>query len=159
MARSDQEKETAGAGAASETPDRRAQDSLTRGAPRFYAVLCVDDDPMVALGTCAMLQELGHRVTTLFSAEHALQVIRSDAPIDLVITDHAMPGMSGTELARHARELRPGLPIILATGYRDVSCRAVPGMVRLDKPFRLEKLAAVIAAVVGQTRRDRIPVA
>ena len=129
------------------------------GPSRSYAVLFVDDDPMVASGTGAMLQQLGHRVVMASSAALALDVIRSDAPIDLIITDHAMPGMSGTELARHARELRPGLPIILATGYADVPANAVPGMARLDKPYRIDKLAAMIANVVGRELRDQITAA
>jgi len=123
------------------------------------AVLFVDDDPMVASGTSAMLHELGHRVVMASSATLALDVLRSGAPIDLVITDHAMPGMTGTELARHARELRPNLPIILATGYADVPSSSVPGMVRLDKPYRIDKLGAMIAGLLGRKVHDRVPAA
>jgi CheY-like chemotaxis protein len=129
------------------------------GHGRSYAVLFVDDDPMVALGTSAMLNELGHRVVMASSGALALDVIRSGAAIDLVITDHAMPGMTGTELAMLARELRPGLPIILATGYADAPSSAVPDMARLDKPYRLDTLAATIASVVGRGVRDRVPAA
>ena len=111
---------------------------------------------MVASGTSAMLHELGHRVVMASSAALALDVIRSDAPIDLIITDHSMPGMSGTELARLARDLRPGLPIILATGYADAPSGAVPDMARLDKPYRIDKLAAMIATVVGRELSDQI---
>ena len=136
-----------------------ALSTSTRAPSRSYAVLFVDDDPMVASGTSAMLHELGHRVVMTSSAALALDVIRSDAPIDLIITDHAMPGMSGTELARLARDLRPGLPIILATGYADAPSCAVPGMARLDKPYCIDKLAAMIAAVVGRELRDHISAA
>ncbi|MGH7088751.1 MAG: response regulator, partial [Stellaceae bacterium] len=114
-----------------------------------YAILLVDDDPMVSSGTSAMLQELGHHVIMASSAVLALEVIRSGAQVDLVITDHAMPGMTGTELAVHIRELRPELPLVLATGYAEVPSNSVPGMTRLDKPYRIDKLAATIAASVG----------
>jgi signal transduction histidine kinase len=126
---------------------------------RSYAVLFVDDDPMVVSSTSAMLLELGHRVVMASSAALALDVIRSGAPIDLVITDHAMPGMTGTELAQQTRDLRPGLPIILATGYADVPSGSIPGMARLDKPYRIDKLAATIAAVVGREVHDQITAA
>jgi signal transduction histidine kinase len=126
---------------------------------RSYAVLFVDDDPMVASGTSAMLHELGHRVVMAFSAASALDVIRSGAPVDLVITDHAMPGMSGTELAKHVRDLRPHMPIILATGYADAPSGAVPDMARLDKPYRIENLAAMIATVVGRNLSEQITAA
>ncbi len=140
----------------------RPRPALSTSAPapsRSYAVLFVDDDLMVASGTSAMLHELGHRVVMASSAALALDVIRSDAPIDLIITDHSMPGMSGTELARLARDLRPGLPIILATGYADAPSGAVPDMARLDKPYRIDKLAAVIATVVGRELSDQITAA
>jgi CheY-like chemotaxis protein len=119
-----------------------------------YAVLLVDDDPMVSSGTSAMLEDLGHRVVMAASAEAALEFVRSGEQLDLVITDHAMPGMTGTELAVHIRELRPELPIILATGYAEVPSNVVPGMARLDKPYRIDKLAATIAATVGQRAFD-----
>jgi CheY-like chemotaxis protein len=113
-------------------------------------VLLVDDDPMVLAGTSAMLEDLDHRVVVATSAAEALEVLRSDAPLDLVITDHAMPGMTGVELARHIRDIRPGLPIILATGYAEVTGNLVATLPRLDKPYRIDKLSSMIAAVTSE---------
>jgi len=112
------------------------------------AILLVDDDPLVSDGTAAMLEDLGHCVTTASSAADALEIIGSDASIDLVITDHAMPGMTGTELAHHIRTVRPELPIILATGYADLPNGDPAGLPRLDKPFRQNKLGSLIASLM-----------
>ena len=113
-------------------------------------VLLVDDDPMVAASTAAMLEQLGHRVLVAPSGALALDVIRLEPTIDLVITDHAMPGMTGIELAERLRETRPALPVILATGYADVPAGRDLDLPRIDKPYRLEKLAALVAAVTEQ---------
>ena len=137
---------------------RPATATLAVVPTRSFAVLLVDDDPMVSSGTSAMLQDLGHSVVTAPSAALALDVLRSETPVDLVITDHAMPGMTGTELAKHIRGMRPDLPIILATGYAEVPNNLIAGMPRLDKPYRLDKLAATIAAVLDERALDAIPV-
>src|SRR5204863_3484514 len=87
---------------------------------RSCRVLVVDDDPIVAAGTVAMLEDLGHVATEVPSADAALQqLLRQAAEIDLVITDHAMPGMTGTELAARIRRSWPELPVVIATGYAD----------------------------------------
>jgi signal transduction histidine kinase len=128
----------------------RQQPTLTLVNSVSYAILLVDDDPMVSSGTSAMLEDLGHRVIMASNAASALEVIRAATQLDLVITDHAMPGMTGTELAKQIRELRPQLPIVLATGYAEVPSNVVPGMTRLDKPYRTDKLAAIIAATIDR---------
>jgi signal transduction histidine kinase len=118
---------------------------------RSCTVLLVDDDPLVAEGTASLLQHLGHRVLVASSGVDALGVIRNDGTIDLVITDHAMPGMTGIELARHIHQVRPELKVVLATGYAEIAHGRESGLPRLDKPYRLEKLAALLASVL---RRD-----
>jgi signal transduction histidine kinase len=132
----------------------RSAPTLTVVPTASVTVLLVDDDPMVLAGTSAILEELGHRVVAAASAAPALDVIRSDAPVDLVITDHAMPGMTGAELAQHIRDLRPDLPIILATGYAEVPGNLIASMPRLDKPYRIDKLASMIAAVTSRGPLD-----
>jgi CheY-like chemotaxis protein len=112
-------------------------------------ILIVDDDPMVAATTAAILEDLGHSVLVASSGTLAMTVIRSDSKIDLVITDHAMPGMTGVELSKHIREVKPTMPIILATGYADLLAGNDPGLPRLSKPYRREELEAMLAAVVG----------
>jgi signal transduction histidine kinase len=119
------------------------------GAARFCSVLIVDDDPMVAATTAAILEDLGHSVLVVSSGALALNVVRSETAIDVVVTDYAMPGMTGVELARQIQEVRPGLPIILATGYADLPNADDPGLPRLAKPYRREDLARMLAKLVG----------
>jgi DNA-binding NtrC family response regulator len=78
----------------------------------------------------------------------ALELLKREKRVDLVITDHAMPGMSGTELAAQLQALRPELPVLLATGYADLPNGQSTTLPRLEKPFHLEKLAATIAALL-----------
>ena len=114
-------------------------------------ILVVDDDSLVAESTVSMLEHLGHRVIVTSSGALALETLRSEPQIDLVITDQVMPGMTGLELARRMRQIRPELPIILATGYSDLAQRrADPAITTLDKPYHLEKLAAVIARAMAR---------
>jgi len=74
----------------------------------------------------------------------ALDLLRADPGIDLVLTDHAMPTMTGVELARQVRQFRPNLPIILATGYAELPGGDDLGLPRLNKPYKPEELAAAI---------------
>jgi signal transduction histidine kinase len=120
-------------------------------AASTYRILVVDDDTLVAESTVSMLEHLGHRVIMKSSGALALETLRSEPQIDLVITDQAMPGMTGLELARRMRQIRPELPIILATGYSELAQRrADPAITTLDKPYHLEKLAAVIARAMAR---------
>ena len=111
-------------------------------------VLLVDDDALILTGTAAMLEDLGHRVIETGSAAAALDVLRSGTVVDLVLTDQAMPGMTGIELARQIRQAWPGLPIILATGYADLPGGDDLNLPRLSKPYLQEELAAQIADLV-----------
>jgi len=117
---------------------------------RCCRVLVVDDDPIVLAGTAAMLEDLGHVATEVDSAESALQVLQADAKIDLVLTDHAMPGMTGTELAKHIRHKWPELPVVIATGYAELPGELDAGVPRLSKPYRQQDLAALVIRMVGE---------
>ena len=98
-----------------------------------------------------MLEYLGHRVIVASSGAEALTVIRSMADVDLVITDHAMPGMTGMVLAEHIRQIRPNIPIVLATGYAEPPATGqIARTVRLAKPYRLEKLAALLNGLLSR---------
>jgi signal transduction histidine kinase len=119
------------------------------GVARFCSVLIVDDDPMVAATTAAMLEDLGHSVLVVSSGVLALNLVRSETAIDLVVTDYAMPSMTGVELARQIQQIRPSLPIILATGYADLPNTDDPGLPRLAKPYRREDLGRMLANLVG----------
>jgi len=109
-------------------------------------ILLVDDDPLVSMGTAAMLEDLGHEVVEVHSGAMALNALKDDVRINLVITDHAMPGMTGAELARRIRSTRPDLPIILASGYAELPDEeGVSDLQRLGKPFAQSQLASAIA--------------
>jgi PAS domain S-box-containing protein len=112
-------------------------------------VLAVDDDSLVLLNTAAMLEDLGHTVLEATSAKKALEILRRESRIDLVITDQAMPVMTGSDLAAVIRAERPGLPIILATGFAELPPGADEGLPKLAKPFRQQQLAEIIAKTVA----------
>jgi signal transduction histidine kinase len=129
---------------------------LARGScPGSYQVLLVEDDEMVAAGTMAMLEDLGHTAIEVNSAAAALEVLNANGGIDIVVTDHAMPGMSGSELARRIRHAWPDLPVVLVTGYADLLNGFDPDLPRLAKPYRQQELGDLISALTVD-RRERI---
>jgi CheY-like chemotaxis protein len=121
-----------------------AEEVPAPGAAR-RKILAVDDDTLVLMNTNAMLEDLGHEVVEAHSAVEALTILKADPSIDLLVTDQAMPNMTGLQLAETARSLRPGLPIILATGYAELPPGADPDLERLAKPFTQAELARAVA--------------
>jgi signal transduction histidine kinase/CheY-like chemotaxis protein len=107
---------------------------------RSAVILFVDDDPLIAMSTLEMLEDLGHHVIGVSSALHALDILRSEQPLDLMMTDHVMPGMTGIELAAKSREVRPQLPILLATGYAELPEGTQLDLPRLAKPYHQDQL-------------------
>ncbi|GAU86682.1 response regulator [Bosea sp. BIWAKO-01] len=108
-------------------------------------ILVVDDDALVSMGTAAMLEDLGHTAIEVMSGAKALEVLASNPQIELIITDHAMPGMTGAELARRVRSSQPTFPIILASGYAELpDDEGLANLHRLGKPFAQAQLAAAI---------------
>ena len=112
-------------------------------------ILFVEDDFIIALATRAMLKELGHNVTDVRSGPKALEVLERGEPVDLLITDFSMPRMTGVELAEKARELRPALPILLATGYMNMPEGSSISLPRLSKPYMLAELREKIDSVMS----------
>ncbi len=112
-------------------------------------ILFVDDDALISMSSVELLEDLGHEVTPAYSGAQALDLMRGEAKFDLLITDFSMPKMNGGQLARAARELRPGLPILLATGYADLPAGVEIDLPRLAKPYLQHQLAAEIARLVG----------
>lgn len=111
-------------------------------------VLVVDDDSLVLTSTCLLLEDLGHRVTVAESGARALQLFESEQHFDLVITDMAMPHMSGAQLAQAIRILKPTMPIVLATGYADRLEGFAANLPRLSKPFTQINLVEIIASAM-----------
>ncbi|VVP54035.1 Sensor histidine kinase RcsC [Pseudomonas fluorescens] len=112
--------------------------------PRL-SVLVVDDDSLVLTSTSLLLEDLGHRVISATSGSQALTLFDQGEVIDLMITDMAMPHMSGAQLAHAVRVLKPDLPIILATGYAERLEGFAAQLPRLPKPFTQMNLVAIIA--------------
>lgn len=107
---------------------------------RPMTILAVDDDALVLMNTAAMLEDLGHQVIEATSGRQALEILEQEA-IDLIITDHAMPGMTGLQLVEAVEKLKPELPIILATGYAELPSHGVRQFIKLDKPFMQSELS------------------
>ncbi|ANK88835.1 MULTISPECIES: response regulator [unclassified Rhizobium] len=123
---------------------------------RSLAILVVDDDALVRTGTVAMLEDLGHLPREAASATQALEILAGGQECDLVITDHAMPGMTGAELARHLRSAFPDLPVILASGYVELAeDQGLGRMLRMAKPFTQEQLQAAM----DEALRDKVAAA
>lgn len=104
-------------------------------------VLLVDDDGLVRMSTADMLSDMGYTLIEARSGEEAIRIIGAGRHFDLLVTDHLMPGMTGTELIRRVRAMRPGTPALLVSGYAE-SEGLDSAMPRLSKPFRKDELAA-----------------
>ncbi|HLK24021.1 MAG TPA: response regulator [Caulobacteraceae bacterium] len=117
--------------------------SLLRKPQRV--VLIVEDDALVRMAAVDMIESLGFAAAQAGDAEEALEALAVDEHIDVLFTDIGLPGMRGPALAAKAREMRPGLKVIFASGYGELDeAQAVPGAVHLDKPYEQAKLAEVL---------------
>jgi len=108
--------------------------------------LLVDDEELVRMTTAEMLVELGYEVIQAASGEEALGRLDEDLALDVLVTDHLMPGLTGADLARRVQSSRPDLPILVVSGYAEAE-GIPPGLARLTKPFRTSELAAGLAAL------------
>ena len=134
---------------ATAAPEAQSPAHVAAKVNRSAVILFVDDDPLIAMSTMEMLEDLGHRVIGANSGMHALDIIKSEQPIDLMMTDHVMPGMTGIELAAASREVRPSLPILLATGYADLPEGAQLDLPRLAKPYHQDQLRDRLDQLLG----------
>lgn len=106
-------------------------------------VLVVDDDALIAMCAVDMLEDLGHEALSALSGAEALETLKRGETVDLLVTDLSMPGMGGAELAKVARDMRPGLPVLVTTGYGDA--RALPDEShRLAKPYTQRELGDAV---------------
>jgi CheY-like chemotaxis protein len=120
--------------------------------PGSGTVLLVDDEDLVRASTADMLTDLGYRVVEAQSADEALRKMDEELHVDLLITDHLMPGMTGADLARAVDHKRPGLPVLLISGYAESEGIGVE-FTRLTKPFRQGELATILADLTGKSTR------
>jgi CheY-like chemotaxis protein len=114
-------------------------------------VLLIDDHEAVRTTTAALLRYQGHKVIEASDGPEALALLETDRDCcDLLITDYAMPHVSGAEVIRKARQIRPGLPAIITTGYADAQsiARRPEDVAVIAKPFSPEQLEAAIGEAV-----------
>jgi signal transduction histidine kinase len=137
---------------------RSAEPGQARPPTRPCSVLIVDDDALVMTGIAAMVQDLGHTAVEASSAAEALSLLKVGTKVDLVLTDHSMPSMTGLQLAECIQERYPGLPIILATGYAELPADpSALGIGRLAKPCTQDEIAmAIHAALRPLTAPDNV---
>jgi PAS domain S-box-containing protein len=131
-------------------PARAEAAETTAGAPSAGTVLLVDDEELVRASTAQMLLELGYAVEEASSAEDALRRLDEGLAPDLIVTDHLMPGLTGTDLARAVRGGERPVPVLLISGYAD-DAGLPPDLPRLTKPFRQAELAAALGGLSGGT--------
>ena len=121
------------------------------GQGRAATVLLVDDDEAVRGVTSAVLRDLGYAVHEAASGAVALRLLESGSPIDLLLTDLAMPFMTGAQLAQAALARRPMLPVVFISGYADPEGLAgsLPLHRLVRKPFRPDELREQIEGALG----------
>ena len=120
--------------------------------PEGLRVLLVEDNPQVRDFAEGLLLDLGCKVVPADSAQAALKLLEAE-PIDLVLSDVVMPGMSGVELARRMLESHPDVPVLLATGYSDEIVKRGSEFEVLAKPFGAADLSKAMAATLSSSRR------
>ncbi|HEY8962899.1 MAG TPA: PAS domain S-box protein, partial [Alphaproteobacteria bacterium] len=114
---------------------------VEQGAMR---ILAVDDDPLVLLNTVTIAEDMGHKVFDASSGKEALEILE-DESIDLVVTDYAMPKMTGGDLANTVQARWPNIKILISTGYAEMPEEYRGRFERLGKPFSSDDLRTAIA--------------
>lgn len=128
----------------------QAKAELERGTE---TILLVEDDPSVLKVATRILESRGYRILQAVDVQQALRVLEEHgSSVDLLLTDLVLPGMSGRVLAERARELRPGLPVLYASGYTsDVTVRnklLEQQIVMIHKPFTAATLTRKVREVL-----------
>ena len=126
----------------------KSDEATIRPPSQKMTVLLVDDDALIAMTTVDMLEDLGFEVIEANSGNRALEIIRNGRAVDLLITDYSMPRMNGAQLASAVRQVRPELPILLATGYAELPPHSGVALPRIAKPYRQEQLAEEINKLI-----------
>jgi signal transduction histidine kinase len=129
-----------------EVPAARSAPELRRGGGEV--VLVVEDEPAVRLLVIDVLHELGYRTIEAAHGDAALRFLQGEGRIDMLVSDVGLPGMNGRQLAELARSARPGLPVLLMTGY----AAAVQGNEELPAGCGLLPKPFAIATLAGKVR-------
>ena len=116
-------------------------------------MLLVEDNAPVRAFAEGLLRDLGCEVIAADGAEQALKLIET-GPVDLMLSDVVMPGMSGLALAREVRKTRPDLPVLLATGYSDEIRNTGSEFAVIAKPFGIGDLGTAMAAALRERDTD-----
>jgi signal transduction histidine kinase/CheY-like chemotaxis protein len=119
-------------------------------ARRAATILLVDDEDIVRRATADMLADIGYSIVEAASGAEALKLVRDGAAFDIVVSDYLMPGMNGVDLIRHLRQLAPGLPAMLISGYSTIAEGSGSELPRLAKPFRQADLARSVAQLLAE---------
>ena len=132
---------------------QRAHDAeLALVASTPHSVLVVEDEPVIRALILEVLGELGYHCMQAGNGLAALELLKSGAPIDLLITDVGLPGLNGRLLATQARQLQPGLKILFITGYAEDPTfdrtHSQGSMEMLPKPFGVKELASTVQALL-----------
>jgi CheY-like chemotaxis protein len=135
------------------TPEIGNAMASLRPASSHETILLVEDDEDVLMVAAESLRELGYQVATAVTAAQALDILRSDHPVDLLFSDVIMPGgMNGAQLAVEAQRIRPGLKVLLTSGYTAAALsreHALPDNLNLvEKPYQREELAKKLRLVI-----------
>jgi len=127
--------------------------SPSQGEQKILRILVVDDDELIQIALGSLLETLGHSATTVSSAEEALAALAGGLEVDCVILDMNMPGLGGAAALPKIRALRPGLPILLATGRADQTAMDLVSdsaqVLLLPKPFTLQDLRSSLMALTS----------
>jgi CheY-like chemotaxis protein len=124
-------------------------------ARRNGSVLITEDDPDVLTVAVETLRALGYEVYSAANASEAMTILRRDTPIDVLFTDIVMPnGMDGLELARKAKQLRPGIRVLLASGYSRPGYEIEADAKFIPKPYQMPELARQLEAMIASSPRS-----
>src|SRR5206468_9126402 len=119
-------------------------------APARLSILVVDDDPDVRGFIVEALEEQGYQVREAADGREGIAEVDRETP-DLIVLDFIMPGLSGADVARHARKRRPDQPILFVSGYSETDAvkRTAPDALLLAKPFRSDALQKAVRGALA----------
>lgn len=101
-----------------------------------------------------MIEDLGHHAIEANSGDDAIALLQGNEAVDLVLTDYSMPRMNGAELARRVMKMRPGMPILVASGYAELPVGEGRNLPRIAKPFHQEQLAIQLQKLLTDRKGD-----